>query len=148
MGDLLQPWHLLVLFAVFGVLFLLPKIFYILTLQRALEKCAPTSRTLSPGLTWLLLLPFFNLVWHFIVVTGMAKSLENEFRRRNLPNADPLPGQSIGLAMCICAVCCVIPILGFLAALGYLVLWVIYWIKIVEYSRTLSELPELTAPAN
>jgi cytochrome c biogenesis protein CcdA len=142
MGDLLQPWHIIVLMMVFGLFFLLPYIFYILTLQRALEKCAPTSRNISPGMVWLLLIPLFNLVWHFLVVLGMAKSLENEFRRRNAPSVEPLPGQSIGIAMCVCACCCIIPILGFFAALAHFILWIIYWVKIAEFSRTLSMLPE------
>ncbi len=41
MGELLQPWHLLVLGFVFSGFFLVPNIFYILTLQRALARCAP-----------------------------------------------------------------------------------------------------------
>jgi hypothetical protein len=111
-------------------------------LQRTLEKCAPSSRAISPGSLWLLLVPLFNLIWHFLVVTGMAKSLGNEFRRRNAPVPDPTPGQTIGMAMCICCVCGIIPLLGFLASLAYLVLWIMYWVKIADYSRILSELPE------
>jgi len=114
MGDLLQPWHLMVLLVVAGFL-LLPAIFYILTLSRALDKCSPASRTLEQGMLWLLLVPFVNLVWHFFVVLGMAKSLNNEFRLRNMPLADPAPGQSIGIPMCICGACSIIPILGVVA---------------------------------
>jgi hypothetical protein len=42
-------------------LLLLAGVFYPLTLQRTLEKCAAGSRTLSPGLVWLMLIPLFNL---------------------------------------------------------------------------------------
>jgi hypothetical protein len=88
---------------------------------------------------WLLLVPFVNLVWHFFVVLGMAKSLNNEFRLRNLPLADPTPGQSIGLPMCICGACSIIPILGVVASLVFLVLWIVYWAKIAEFSRLLDQ---------
>jgi hypothetical protein len=142
MGELIQPWHIAVLIMVFGLFFLLPLIFYILTLQRALEKCAPSSRSFSPEMLWLLVVPLVNLVWHFMVVIGMAKSLENEFRRRNAPGIEPLPGQSIGIAMCVCAACSIVPLLGFLAAIAYLILWIIYWVRIAEFSRVLSMLPE------
>jgi hypothetical protein len=54
---------------------------------------------------------------------------------------DPAPGQSIGMAMCICCVCGIIPLLGIFAGLAYLVLWIMYWVKISEYSRILSESP-------
>jgi hypothetical protein len=141
MGDLLQPWHLLVLLIVPGFFCLVPAIFYILTLSRALNKCSPASRTLEPGMLWLLLVPFVNLVWHFFVVLGMAKSLSNELRLRNIPVADPTPGQSIGIAMCVCGACTIIPILGIIAALALLVLWIVYWAKIAEFSRILDQTP-------
>jgi len=138
MGDLLQPWHLMVLLIV-ACFFLLPAIFYILTLTCTLNKCSSTSKALEPGMLWLLLVPFVNLVWHFFVVLGMAKSLNNEFRLRNLPLADPTPGQSIGLPMCICGACSIIPILGVVASLVFLVLWIVYWAKIAEFSRLLDQ---------
>jgi hypothetical protein len=142
MGDLLQPWHLMVLSLVFGFFFLIPACFYLLTLQRTLNKCAPTSRTLEPGMVWLCIVPLVNLVSNFFVVFGMAKSLRNEFNRRGVVIAEATPGQSIGLAMCICACCSIIPILGLLAALAGLVLWIMYWTKIAEYSRTLDAHPQ------
>ncbi|HUA96897.1 MAG TPA: hypothetical protein VMA34_01065 [Terracidiphilus sp.] len=138
MGDLLQPWHILVLTSVFGIFFVIPAIFYILTLQGALKKCSEASRTLEPGMIWLLLVPFVNLIWHFFVVMGIANSLGNEFKMRNWVATEPQPGQSIGLAMCICAACSIIPFLGVIAGVASLVLWIIYWAKIGEYSRLLS----------
>ena len=49
------------------LLLLLPQIFYIRTLQRALQRCSPESQTMRPALVWLILIPGFNLFWHFIV---------------------------------------------------------------------------------
>lgn len=137
MGELLQPWHLIILSFVFCIFFLIPAIFYLLTLQNTLATCAPGSRTMEPGMVWLGLVPVVNLVFNFFLVFGVAKSLRNEFNRRSLPVADPLPGQEIGLAMCICACCSVIPVLGVLASLASLVLWIIYWVKVAEYARLL-----------
>ena len=91
MGDLLQPWHLLVLGFVFCCIFLIPAIFYILTLQKALERCAPVARTMTPGMVWLLLVPFFSLIWHFFVVMAIAKSMANEFARRGSPGRSRCP---------------------------------------------------------
>jgi hypothetical protein len=142
MGDLLQPWHLMLL-AFIGGLFLIPAIFYLLTLQNTLSKCAPASRTMDPPLVWLLLIPFFHLIWGFFVVMALAKSLGNEFRRRAIPSADPMPGQSIGFAMCICGCCGLIPVINFLAGPAAFVLWIIYWVKIAEFSRFL-DIPSAT----
>ena len=29
----------------------------------------------EPGMVWLMFIPLFNVVWHFIIVLNMAKSL-------------------------------------------------------------------------
>ncbi|MDO8301736.1 MAG: hypothetical protein Q7T18_00690 [Sedimentisphaerales bacterium] len=54
-------------------------IFFILTLQKALNRCSPENRAMQPGMIWLLLIPLFNIVWIFFVVLNMAKSLGAEF---------------------------------------------------------------------
>ena len=122
-------------------------VLYILTLSRALNKCHPASRTIQPGMLWLLLIPFFNLIWNFFVVLGMAKSLGNEFRLRNVPNVDPEPGKTIGMAMAICGACSIIPLVNILTGLVYLVLWIVYWVKIYGFSQMLDQVPASTGPA-
>lgn len=122
------------------ILFLLPAIFYLISLQKALERCAPQCRTMPPGQVWLLLIPLFGLVWHFIIVERMASSLRNEFVRRRMPLADPEPGKALGIAMCVLFAACLVPILGAFAALAAFVCWILYWVKIADYSRQI-ELP-------
>jgi hypothetical protein len=50
------------------------------TLERFLQKCAPESRALSPRSVWLMLIPLFNGVWHFILV-------RSGFRKRCIMNS-------------------------------------------------------------
>jgi hypothetical protein len=126
--------ELLVIFATFASV-----IFYIVTLQKTLERCSPASRTMSPGKVWLLLIPLFNIVWHFIIVVNITKSVHNEFERRGLPNSEPEPGKTLGLVMCGLAAASIIPLLGVLCFLAYLVCWIMYWIKISGYSRQLQQ---------
>jgi hypothetical protein len=76
---------------------LLALILYLLALRDALKKCAPTSRTMEPGKVWLLLVPVFGLVWQFIMVVNMAKSLRNEFARLGIPCRESTPRQAVGL---------------------------------------------------
>jgi hypothetical protein len=129
-----------------GVLFI-PAIFYLLTLSRALEKCSPASRTMQPGMVWLMLIPFFGLIWNFFIVLALANSLGREFPARGVTHFDPEPGKSRGLAMCVCMACGIIPVLGIVASLVSLVLWVVYWIKIAEFSRVLDQFPaQATVP--
>src|SRR5580698_1210855 len=72
---------LVVLLAVGWILFIL-KIFFVLTLSRALGRCRPRNRTISPGRVWLMLLPFFDIVWQFIVANRVPESIRNEFLDR------------------------------------------------------------------
>ncbi len=117
-------------------IFLIPLIFYILTLQKALNKCSPQNQAMQPGLVWLLVIPCFSIIWHFFVVINMAKSLSAEFQARGIQE-EPEPGQVFGLVMCGLACASVVPLLGSFFGLGYLVCWIIYWVKIAGFSRKL-----------
>jgi len=122
---------------VFLVLLLIPAILYALSLQKALNRCSPESRAMNPGLVWLLFIPLFNLVWHFLVVINVAKSLDAEFKKRGVAE-EPMPGKTIGMVMCILACCGIIPLIGPLFSLGSLVCWIIYWVKIAGFSKKLA----------
>jgi sterol desaturase/sphingolipid hydroxylase (fatty acid hydroxylase superfamily) len=113
---------------------LVPTIIYLAALQKALQRCAPESRTMPPGQVWLMLIPLFNFVWGFIVVLRMASSLRNEFLRRQLPLAEPEPGKTLGIAMCILIATSWIPV-GIVTGFASLVCWILYWVKIAGYSR-------------
>jgi hypothetical protein len=99
---------------------------------------------MEPGKVWLWLIPIFGLVWQFIVVMNIAKSLGNEFARLEIRYPDPAPGQAIGVAMCVCNCRIFIPLLGGLAGVAGLVLWIVYWVRIVNYSRLLDSRQPLT----
>ena len=127
---------LMILLIAFAIC-LIPAIFYILTLQKALNRCAPGNRAMAPGLVWLLLIPLVNMVWQFFVVLNIAKSLDAEFKQRGIAE-EANPGQKLGLIMCILMVCGIIPILGILCSLGGLVCWILYWVKIAGYSTKIA----------
>ena len=147
MGELFTPAHLLILLFVAAVVFLLPAIFYCLTLQRALQKCAPESRTIEPWVVWLTVVPLVNVIANFFVVLGLSKTLRNEFDRRGIAGMDREPGQAIGLAMAICLCCSIVPMLGAVTGIAHFVLLIIYWFKIAEYSRALDVQPQFATPA-
>ena len=133
----------LLVLLVLGVL-IIPTIFYLLTLQTVLSRCSPENRTLSPGLVWLGLIPLFNLIWNFVLVIGVAKSLGNEFRRRGIVES-PHPGLALGLAMAICGVSYVIPFVGIGTTVAGYVLWIMYWVTIARYSARIA-VPVMSRP--
>jgi hypothetical protein len=126
--GLFQPWHLLIIFAL-ACLVLGPWFFYIPSMQRVLKMCSPESRTMPPGKVWLLLIPIFSLVWHFVVVLNIMRSLGNELRSRNVPNADSEPGKILGLAMCALFVGSLIPRVGTVLWLAGTICWIAYWVR-------------------
>jgi cytochrome c-type biogenesis protein CcmE len=129
------PAEALVALVALAILVALP--FYIRSLRRALARCSTASRTMPPDKVWLLLIPIFNLVWHASVVSNLAKSLGREFKSRGLANADPEPGRSVGLAMCLLSVGIVVPVIGVALEVAGAVCWIVYWIKVEGYSQAL-----------
>ncbi len=129
----------------FMALMALPTIFYLLTLQKTLNRCQLPNRTMTPGLVWLQIIPFFGIIWAFFNVINIADSLEKELASRGIQEINP--GKNLGLAMCITSVCSVIPYLGFFAAIASLILWIIYWIKIADFSNRIAQ-PVAFAPEN
>ena len=123
---------------VFGLLFV-TAILYLRTLDRALLRCSPESRTMSPGKVWLLVIPLVNLIVQFLVVINIAKSLHNEFARRSVPSSKSTraPGRVVGLAMCTLTLVSFVPFIGPVASIAGFVCWIVYWVKIANYSRIL-----------
>jgi hypothetical protein len=122
-------------FVVFLV-WLIPTIFFLLTLQKALSRVAPERRTMNPPMVWLGLIPFFNVVWNFMMVFALSKSLDAELTSRGIPH-EAEPGKVIGLVWASLGVACLVPGLAVLAGLPLFVFWIIYWVKIAGFSAKL-----------
>lgn len=119
---------------------LVPFIFYLVTLQRTLAAIAIESRMMHPGQVWLLLVPLFNIVWQFIVISRMADSIKHECLRLNIPVGEERPTFALGLTMTLLYLgslvlnqSSILPLLGSAASLAALVCWIIYWVKINRY---------------
>lgn len=87
---------------------------------------------MPPANVWLLFIPFFNIVWQFIVVDKIAQSIAAECARLNIAVTESKPTYGIGLAWNICNCISIIPIIGGLAAL---VTFIIYWVKVAGYKK-------------
>ena len=59
----------------FLALFLIPAIFFLLTLQNTLKAISEENRKMPPANVWLMFIPLFNIVWQFIMVDRIAHSL-------------------------------------------------------------------------
>jgi|SRR5690606_31525500 len=129
----LGPAEIILVLVIPFVLFIIPFIFYILTLQATLSAISIKNRRMPPSNVWLLLIPVFGLIWHFVVVKDLASSISDEAVDRNIRLDEPSPAYNIGLGMCILNCLIFIPLVGIAA----LVLWIMYWVKISGYRNQL-----------
>ena len=113
-------WHWLIL-----LLVLLPGVLYLLNLLRAMEELRP----MAPGLVWLLLIPLVNIVWMFFVVTHLKTDYTKMGAAGRLTAASD-GGYGVGLALAICLALSIVPIIGGLASLAVLVLWILHWVMV------------------
>ncbi|MBX3256014.1 MAG: hypothetical protein KF862_17900 [Chitinophagaceae bacterium] len=127
------------------LLILVPGIFYLLTLQKTLSVISPLSRMMSPQQVWLLLIPLFNIVWHFIMVSRLSDSIKNECARLHIPLKEEKPAYSLGIGiMCLYLVAVVInssgiaPVIGSLLVLASFTGWIVYWVKINSYKNLIT----------
>ncbi|WP_162903293.1 DUF4328 domain-containing protein [Taibaiella koreensis] len=114
-------------------LLVVPFVFYLITLQNTFKALQPENRRMPPGQVWLLFIPFFNIVWQFIVVNRLADSIQRELRARGIEAAETTRGP--GKAYCILNCCSVIPLAGTVARLVALICWIIHWVKTNEYRK-------------
>ncbi len=127
---------LLTLLPIVFLIVIVPTILLDLLLHRALARCAPSSRTMSPGLVWISLIPVVGLFWPFRAVNAVATSLHNEFVRRGIVE-DSAPGKTLGMAYATLALLSAIPLVNFVTVLPGAVCWALYCIKIASLTKKL-----------
>jgi hypothetical protein len=105
------------------------RIFFLLTLSKCLKEIAPKNRQMEPGQVWLALIPIFDVIWIIIIAIRLADSLKDEYEDRGL-TGDGDFGKTLGIVYIVSA---------FICGCVSLVCFIMYWVKIAGYSRTLRE---------
>ncbi len=123
---------------IFVVAGLVIKLLFLFTLKRALEQCAPHHRLMEPGQVFLNLIPCFGAVWMFFTVSRVGQSLRNEFDERGIDVPGDY-GQQLGISYASLILAWIIPYVGWLFGIAGVVCWIMYWVKMAEYNRHLSE---------
>lgn len=73
---------------------------WLLTMQRALDACIYSRRTIQPGQVWLTFIPLFGVVWQFIAVTRVSETLALEYNVRGWKSDESRPGIEAGIVAC------------------------------------------------
>ncbi len=111
-------------------------IFYILSMQKALNLAGPSHQKMQPAMVWLMLIPLFNLVWHFFVVKNVSESIKS-WATENGKSVDDA-GYTIGLIACIANCCGLIPVVNLLAGPAGLVCFIVWWVKVAGFNKLMS----------
>lgn len=127
----------ILIFIALGGLTLIPTIFYLISLQSTLNAISIANRKMPSGNVWLLLIPLFGTVWHFIIVNNLADSIKAEANSKNIKITESRPAYNVGLAMCILNCLFFIPGLNILSGIAGLICWILYWVKISSYKNLL-----------
>lgn len=100
----------------------------------ALSAVPEPYRKMTPGLVFLMLIPLFNLVWVFFVVNRVPASFKLYFEGIGRPQPGDY-GQAMGLTAAICMVVSIVPFIGFIAGLVFLVCIILFLVKITALKQ-------------
>jgi hypothetical protein len=135
--------ELLLLFVVLGGLLVL-FIFFYKNIQDLMYEVAPHNQQVPPTNIWLMFIPLFNLVYGFIIYPKIADSVRFELEERDHSQPGDY-GRGLGVTLPILRVCQIIPILKYLAFVGWLIVLIVYWVKMAEFKKALRSLPAVSA---
>ncbi len=131
-------------FMVFFAVALVVEILFLLNLMETLRRVSHENRRMTPGLVWLILIPVFGMGWFIYTVIRISDSLRAEYRSRGWqPEGDF--GYGVGLAAGIINIAGLawgwIPrhgtVVGALLSVGYLVCWIMYWVRTARIKNRL-----------
>jgi ribosomal protein L40E len=149
---------IIIAFLIFTAAWLVPQALMLLTLRKLLSEVSPENRAMAPGLVWLGLVPVFNLVWLFIIVRKVRRSVRAEFRMREWPprgdygyvaGAIYPSALVVGTALRVIDLICVFAVRRFEVSAGHwalvwignagiliaLVCFIVYWVKCAQLRK-------------
>lgn len=103
----------------------------------ALSSVPSEHREMEPGLVWLLLIPCFGVFWSFFVFPKVARSFRRAFEARGETRHGDC-GVAIGWWIAICAVLGIVPCVNYAAGPAYLILLILFLVKIHGFKQELS----------
>ena len=120
---------------IFLALFIIPCIFFLITLQNTLKAISPENRKMVPVNVWLMMIPFFNFIWQFVLVKKVSQSISAECVSLNIPVKENMPTYNLGVGWSICYLVMLVPGIKGLAAIASLIIWILYWVKVNQFKN-------------
>lgn len=136
LGPLFASGSFLVVLLLIALGAIVVYVFYLKNLQDLLKEVAESNREVPPSNVWLMFIPFFNIVYSFILYNKIANSLSAEFQSRDLPQEGDY-GKGLGLAIAIVGAAGLIPGISDFTGLPSLILLIVYWVKMAKFKQLL-----------
>lgn len=76
-------------------------IYWLRTMQKAIEACQAVNRTTNPSGALLVLIPGFGLVWQFVMIGHVSESLKKEYQSRNWLMDEDMPAYGKGMTAAV-----------------------------------------------
>lgn len=112
--------------------------FYYKTMIDAMTLVRPSNRETEAGNVLFTIIPLFNLVYGFIVYPKICDSIKKEYSELGLkPDGDF--GRTLVIVLRVLYIINFVPILNILTSFAYLVLWIVFWVKIHGYKVELKK---------
>lgn len=121
------------------LLVVLIQVLYLYTLSSTIASVRPEFRTTTPGKAWLGLIPVFNIIWSFIINPKVIESVRADLEDRGRKESGDY-GKTIGSIYPAIRLGGRVPHIGLLFSLAYLIVFIIWWVKIVQYGNLLRSL--------
>lgn len=112
--------------------------FYYKTMIDTMSLVRPSNRETGVGNVLFTIIPLFNLVYGFIVYPKICDSIKREYSELGLKQDGDF-GRSIAIILRVLYIINFVPLLNILASFAYLVLWIVFWVKIHGYKVELEK---------
>lgn len=102
-----------------------------------LSRIPPQHRKQEPGMVWLIIIPFVNLVWSFFVFPKIAESFQSYFAEQGDTSVGDC-GKQLSLYFCICYLLNIVPGLNCIMWIPALILLVMVMLKFSELKNKIA----------
>jgi len=131
---------MLIFFTILAIAGVVVAAVYFLLLHRTMDKVALAQRPVPGWTIWLSYIPVAGPIWSVVFAVMLSSSIKKDFLLAGRPDhKDGALPFAIGMAVAL--LCAFIPFVNLIGGPAYLVLWIIYWVKIAEISKRMPVIP-------
>lgn len=115
------------------VAFLIPYVFYLVTLQKTMNAIDPSIRPFHGALVWLAFVPVVGWIWLIIYTILLSTSLDRDLANRRIGDTS----MGVTIAFVVLMGLSMIPYINLITIIPMIVLWIIHWVKMAGLRRQL-----------